>query len=145
MATAVAVLLARLNAQMKFAYVSGAGTGSTEQGRSMWARVKGKTENDLQKLPFASVQLFRPSVIQPLHGIRSKTPIYQFFYSLIGALPALLRGFFPNTIVTTEDLANAILNGARFVTGPVVLEAADIARLERRAAGGNFPDARIVR
>jgi uncharacterized protein YbjT (DUF2867 family) len=145
MTMAVAGVLARLKAQMKFAYVSGAGTDSTEQGRSMWARVKGKTENDLQKLPFASVQLFRPGVIQPLHGIRSKTPRYQFFYSAIGPLLTLLRPFFPNAIVTTEDLAHAMLNGARFVTGPVVLEAADIARLARGAAGGNIPGTKIVR
>lgn len=145
MTMAVAGVLARLNAQMTFAYVSGAGTDSTEQGRSMWARVKGKTENDLQKLPFASVQLFRPGVIQPLHGIRSKTPVYQFVYSAIGPLLTLLRRFFPNAIVTTDDLASAMLNGARFVTGPIVLKAADIGRLARWGGGRNIPGARIVR
>jgi uncharacterized protein YbjT (DUF2867 family) len=128
----IAGVLARVNTQMKFAYVSGAGTDSTERGRIMWARVKGKTENDLQKLPFVSVQLFRPGVIQPLHGIRSKTRLYQFVYTAIGPLLTLLRQVFPNAIVTTEDLANAMLNGARFVTGAVVLEAADIARLAKR-------------
>jgi uncharacterized protein YbjT (DUF2867 family) len=135
MTMAIASVLACLNTKMKFAYVSGAGTDSTEKGRSMWARVKGKTENDLQKLPFAGVQLFRPGVIQPLHGIRSKTPLYQFFYSSTGPLLTLLRRVFPNAIVTTEDLGMAMLNGARFVTGPVVLEAGDIARLARRVAG----------
>jgi uncharacterized protein YbjT (DUF2867 family) len=132
----IAGVLARVNTQMKFAYVSGAGTDSTERGRIMWARVKGKTENDLQKLPFTSVQLFRPGVIQPLHGIRSKTRLYQFVYTAIGPLLTLLRQVFPNAIVTTEDLANAMLNGARFVTGPVVLEAADIARLARPPVAG---------
>lgn len=129
----VAGVLARLNPQMKFAYVSGAGTDSTEQGRTMWARVKGKTENALQKLSFSSVQLFRPGVIQPLHGIRSKTQVYQFIYNVIGPLLTLVRHFFPNAIVTTEDLGKAMLNGARFLSGPVVLEAADIARLARRS------------
>lgn len=129
----IAGVLARLNPQMKFAYVSGAGTDSTGQGRSMWARVKGKTENDLQKLSFSSVQLFRPGVIQPLHGIRSKTRLYQFIYNVIGPLLTLLRQFFPNAIVTTEDLGNAMLNGARFLNGTVILEAADIARLARRS------------
>ncbi|WP_050465611.1 NAD(P)H-binding protein [Herbaspirillum autotrophicum] len=128
----IAGVLARLNPQMKFTYVSGAGTDSTEQGRSMWARVKGKTENDLQKLPLASVQLFRPGVIQPLHGIRSKTRVYQFIYNVIGPLLTLLRQFFPNAIVTTEDLGNAMLNGARSLTGPVIVEAADIVRLARQ-------------
>jgi uncharacterized protein YbjT (DUF2867 family) len=129
----IAGMLARLNPAMKFAYVSGAGTDSTGKGRSMWARVKGKTENDLQKLPFASVQLFRPGVIQPLHGVRSKTPLYRFFYSALGPLLTLLRRFFPNAIVTTEDLGSAMLNGARFLMGPMVLETADIAKLARRA------------
>lgn len=130
----IAGILARLNPQMKFTYVSGAGTDSTEQGRSMWARVKGKTENDLQKLPFASVQLFRPGVIQPLHGIRSKTRVYQLIYNVIGPLLTLLRQFFPNAIVTTEDIGNAMLNGARSLTGPVIVEAADIVRLARQPA-----------
>jgi uncharacterized protein YbjT (DUF2867 family) len=129
----IAGVLARLNPAMKFAYVSGAGTDSSGQGRSMWARVKGNTENDLKKLPFASVQLFRPGVIQPLHGVRSKTRLYQFFYSVLGPVLTVLRRFFPNTIVTTEDLGIAMLNGARFLMGPMVLEAADIAKLARRA------------
>lgn len=74
---AAATTLAKLNPQMTFLYVSGAGTDSTEHGRSMWARVKGKTENDLLKLPFHAAYMFRPGVIQPLHGIRSKTKLYQ--------------------------------------------------------------------
>jgi uncharacterized protein YbjT (DUF2867 family) len=136
MTLAIATLLARTNSGMTFAYVSGAGTDSTEQGRSMWARVKGKTENDLKKLSFTSVQLFRPGVIQPLHGIRSKTPMYQFFYSALGPLLTLLRRLFPLAIVTTEDLGQAMLNGARTLKGPVVLEAADIARLARLKTAG---------
>lgn len=68
----VASLLVRLNPEMTFVYVSGAGTDSSEMGRSMWARVKGKTENALQELPFRGVYLFRPGIIQPLHGIQSK-------------------------------------------------------------------------
>ena len=70
---AVATVLARLSPAMTFVYVSGAGTDSSEHGRSMWARVKGQTENALNALPFASVYLFRPAIIQPMHGIESKT------------------------------------------------------------------------
>ncbi|MGH8447301.1 MAG: NAD(P)H-binding protein, partial [Solimonas sp.] len=65
---AAATTLAGLNPQMSFIYVSGAGTDSSERGGSMWARVKGRTENALQALPFKAVYLFRPGVIQPLHG-----------------------------------------------------------------------------
>ena len=74
---AAAKTLARLNPQMTFVFVSGAGTDGTGQGRLMWARVKGRTENDLRQLPFKAVYSFRPGVIQPLHGIRSRTPLYR--------------------------------------------------------------------
>jgi uncharacterized protein YbjT (DUF2867 family) len=127
----VARLLTRLNPGMTFTYVSGAGTDSSEQGRSMWARVKGKTENDLQKLPFRSVYLFRPGIIQPLHGIRSKTPAYQRFYTLAKPLLSLIRRILPNAIVTTEDIGQAMLNAARQNGGRVVVEAKDILRLAR--------------
>ncbi len=70
---AAATTLARLNPGMVFTYVTGRGTDSTEQGSLMWARVKGKTENDLLKLPFKAAYMFRPAGIQPLHGVRSKT------------------------------------------------------------------------
>ena len=74
---AAASTLAKLNPGMTFIYVTGRGTDSTEQGRLMWARVKGKTENDLLKLPFKAAYMFRPAGIQPLHGVRSKTPWIQ--------------------------------------------------------------------
>ncbi|MGH8371359.1 MAG: NAD-dependent epimerase/dehydratase family protein [Gammaproteobacteria bacterium] len=128
----VAALLTRLNPKMTFVYVSGAGTDSTEQGRSMWARVKGKTENDLQKLPLQGVYLFRPGIIQPLHGIKSKTRTYQRFYTLANPLLSLLRRVFPNAIVTTEDVGNAMLNAARQGNAHIVVEAKDIIRLARR-------------
>src|ERR1700752_4565789 len=70
---AAAKTLARLNPGMVFTYVTGRGTDSTEQGSLMWARVKGKTENDLLKLPFKAAYMFRPGGIPPLHGVRSKT------------------------------------------------------------------------
>jgi uncharacterized protein YbjT (DUF2867 family) len=121
--------LASRNPAMTFIYVSGAGTDSTEQGRSMWARVKGRTENALQRLPFKAVYLFRPGIIQPLHGIRSKTSSYQLFYSLTKPLLTPLRGLLPNVILTTQIMGQAMLNAARHGAPKPVLEAADIRAL----------------
>lgn len=129
---AVASLLSRLNQNMTFVYISGAGTDSSEQGSSMWARVKGKTENDLQKLPFSGLYLFRPGIIQPLHGIKSKTPAYQRFYTLANPLLSLIRCVFPSAIVTTEDVGKAMLNAARQNDSRVVVEAKEIIRLARK-------------
>jgi uncharacterized protein YbjT (DUF2867 family) len=123
---AAAQTLARLNPQMTFVYVSGAGTDSSEQGRSMWARVKGKTENALLRLPFKAVYLFRPGVIQPLHGIRSKTNSYQLFYSLSKPLLPLLRALLPNVVLSTEIIGRAMLTVARHGAPRPVLETADI-------------------
>src|SRR5580698_7589629 len=74
---AAAETLSRLNPLMTFIYVSGAGTDSSERGKTMWARVKGKTENALFRLPFKGAYMFRPGVIQPLYGASSKTASYR--------------------------------------------------------------------
>ena len=74
---AAAEMLTRVNPQMTFIYVSGTGTNSSERGRIMWARVKGKTENALLRLPFKAAYMFRPGIIEPLHGARSRTPLYR--------------------------------------------------------------------
>jgi len=125
---AIAIVLARLNPAMTFIYVSGAGTDSTELGRNMWARVKGQTENALKKLPFAGVCLFRPAIIQPLHGIQSKTPSYRRFYRLARPFLPLMASWFPSFVVTTEQIGLAMLNAARRGHGRLVLESRDIAR-----------------
>lgn len=127
----VANVLVRLNPGMTFVYVSGAGTDSSEQGSSMWARIKGKTENDLQKLPFRGVYLFRPGVIQPLRGIQSKTPSYRIFYSLANPFLSLIRCMYPRAIATTADIGQAMLNAARQGDARRVIEANDILRLAR--------------
>ena len=127
----VACILVRLNPEMTFVYVSGAGADSSERGRSMWARVKGKTENDLRKLPFRSVYLFRPGIIQPLHGIQSKTPSYRYFYRLAGPLLTLIRRLVPGVVVTTDVIGQAMLNAVRHSKGRVVVEAKHIIPLAR--------------
>jgi uncharacterized protein YbjT (DUF2867 family) len=123
---AAAETLSRLNPQMKFMYVSGAGTDSSEQGRSMWARVKGRTENALMHLPFKDAYMFRPGAIEPLHGERSKTPAYRALYVVLKPLLGLLRRIFPNSILTTEQIGLAMLNAARRGAPKHVLEPKDI-------------------
>jgi uncharacterized protein YbjT (DUF2867 family) len=130
---AAAQALVRLNPKMTFVYVSGAGTDSTEKGRVMWARVKGRTENALLRLPFKAVYLFRPGVIQPLHGIRSKTASYRVLYTLSKPLFPLLRALFPQHILSTESIGRAMLNVARRGAPKRVLEAPDIALLAQQA------------
>lgn len=127
--------LARLNPQMTFVYVSGAGTDSTEQGSSMWARVKGRTENALRRLPFKGVYLFRPGVIEPLNGARSKTRSYRLFYMLAKPFLPTLRALLPNRILSTEDIGRAMLAVARHGADKTALETADIRALSRSARG----------
>ncbi len=122
---AAARALARLNSNMTFIYVSGAGTDSTEQGRSMWARVKGKTENELLRMPFHAY-MFRPGVIIPLHGIQSKTKAYRVFYTLLGPLLPLLKGRFPKYVTNTEQIGRAMLKVAKQGWPKRVLETSDI-------------------
>ena len=122
----VAQTLARLNPTMTFLYVSGAGTDSSEKGRSMWARVKGRTENALLRLPFRSAYMFRPGFIQPLHGIRSKTRLYQFLYDVLAPIQPLLKGRLPKYITTTEQLGHAMITVAKNGYPKPILESLDI-------------------
>jgi uncharacterized protein YbjT (DUF2867 family) len=98
----VARILSRLNPGMTFIYVSGAGTDGTERGRTMWARVKGKTENALLQLPFKGAFMFRPAYIQPLHGIRTKTKWYGVLYAMVGPLYPIWKLLFPKYLTTTQ-------------------------------------------
>jgi len=126
---AAATTLARLNKSMTFIYVSGAGTDSSERGRIMWARVKGRTENALLRLPFKAAYMFRPGVIQPLHGITSKTAAYRLLYSITEPLLPLLRRLLPGLILTTEQIGRAMLTAARQGAPKRVLESRDISAL----------------
>jgi uncharacterized protein YbjT (DUF2867 family) len=118
--------LVRLNPQMTFVFISGMGSDSTEKGRTMWARVKGRTENELQQLGFKAVYVFRPGFIQPLHGVRSKTRLYQFVYDLTAPLMPLLRGRLKGYINTTDQLGRAMIRVAREGYPKTILEPADI-------------------
>jgi uncharacterized protein YbjT (DUF2867 family) len=126
---AAANTLSRLNPQMVFVYVTGRGTDSTEQGGSMWARIKGKTENDLLILPFKAAYMFRPGGIQPLHGIRSKTAWVQAIYIGTAPLWSLLYRVAPKYVTTTEQVGRAMIRVAREGYPKAVLESEDINRL----------------
>jgi uncharacterized protein YbjT (DUF2867 family) len=104
--------LSRFNPHMTFIYVSGAGTDSSEQGRVMWARVKGRTENELLRLPFKAY-MFRPGLIQPMDGIRSKTRLYRVMYLAMKPLLTPLRLALPNSILSTREIGQAMLAAAR--------------------------------
>jgi uncharacterized protein YbjT (DUF2867 family) len=127
----VARTLARLNPAMTFIYVSGSGTDSTERGRLMWARVKGKTENALLQMPFKAAYMFRPGYIQPLHGIRTKTKWYGAVYAMMGPLYPLWKVLFPKYVTTTECLGRAMLKVAKRGAPKSVLENQDINRICR--------------
>lgn len=126
---AAARTLARLNPDMTFVYVTGAGTDSTEQGRVMWARVKGKTENDLLKLPFKAAYMFRPGAIQPLHGARSKTAWVHALYVATAPLWALLHRVAPKYVTTTEVIGRAMLGVAKRGYPKRILESEDFGRV----------------
>ena len=126
---AAATTLAKLNPQMVFVYVTGQGTDSSENGRLMWARVKGKTENDLLRLPFKAAYMFRPAGIQPLHGIRSKTAWVQMIYVAAAPLLTLLTRTAPKYMTTTEQVGRAMIKVAREGYPKAVLESEDINRL----------------
>jgi uncharacterized protein YbjT (DUF2867 family) len=122
----VARTLANLNPTMTFIYVSGAGTDSTERGRLMWARVKGRTENALLQMRFKAVFLFRPGYVQLLHGIRTKTAWYGAFYAVMRPFYPVLKMLFPNYVTTTECVGHAMLSVTKRGFPKPVLENRDI-------------------
>ncbi len=122
---AVAELLARINPGMTFCYVSGEGADSSERGRTMWARVKGKIENRLFELPL-QVYIFRPGYIQPVKGARSKTKLYQLFYALFSPVYPLLKRLMRERVTTTEEVGRAMIAVAMEPPGRRILENPDI-------------------
>ena len=114
---------------MAFCYVSGAGTDSSESGRSMWARVKGMTENRLLEIPFKEAYMFRPGYIQPMKGVRSKTKLYQTLYTVSTPIFPLLRRLAPNAVTTTEKVGRAMIEVVLHGSSKRILETRDINRL----------------
>ncbi len=125
----LAKVLVNINPEMTFNYVSGEGTDSTEKGRSMWARVKGKTENDLLNLGFKQAYMFRPAAIIPLRGIKSRTKSYQFMYSYFMWLIKLIKLIAPNLVVTTTQIGLAMINSVTKGYDKEVLHPKDILKL----------------
>jgi uncharacterized protein YbjT (DUF2867 family) len=124
LAAAKAVVAA--NPRMTFCYISGVGTDSTERGRTMWARVKGKTENALLALPFKAAFMFRPGFIQPIGGVRSKTGWYQTVYSVTAPLYPLVHWLAPQYTTTTANLGRALIHVAANGYSKSILHSRDI-------------------
>jgi hypothetical protein len=122
--------LSKLNADMTFCYVSGAGTDSSEKGRMMWARVKGKTENDLMKLQFKNVYAFRPAFMKPIKGQKNAPTFYRYILWLY----AILHPLFPQYFGTLSDVGLAMINCAKYGFEKRVLEAKDIAGLAKETS-----------
>jgi uncharacterized protein YbjT (DUF2867 family) len=123
---AVAETLVRLNPAMTFVFVSGQGSDSSESGRLMWARVKGRTENALLRMPFKAVYIFRPGGIVPLHGVTSRTKWIRVMLALTRPIHPALTRLFPNHVTTTEELGRAMITVARDGHSKPVLETRDI-------------------
>ena len=130
---AAAETLLRLNPDSIFCYVSGAGTDSSEQGRWMWARVKGKTENALLAMPFRAVYNLRPGYVQPMKGVRSKTRLYAVAYGIVGPLYPLLRLLFPGQVTDSVTVGRAMIHVATDGFERGVLESDDMNRVGRMA------------
>lgn len=107
---------------MTFSYISGAGTDSTENGRLMWARVKGKTENDLQKLPFKKVYLYRPGMLKPTPGMKNTLK----YYNYLGWLYPILKIVAPNTASTLAELGQSMIRTAYYQYPKNIIEVKDI-------------------
>nr|WP_319271025.1 NAD-dependent epimerase/dehydratase family protein [uncultured Draconibacterium sp.] len=129
---ALARELVTLNPEMTITYVSGEGTDSSEKGRVMWARVKGKTENDLIKLGFKQTFMFRPGFIIPLRGIKSRTKAYQFMYDYFMWLVRLFKTVAPNAVVNTTQVGKAMINCAMHGYNSIIIKPKDIIQLAEK-------------
>ena len=117
---------------MVFIYVSGTGTDSTESGSTMWARVKGKTENDIIKMGFKDAYAFRPAYIKPESNTPSSTPIYQVLLSIFGVLHPVIKFLFPKYTTTTAQIAKAMIEVVQHGFERKQVESIDIVKLSER-------------
>ena len=120
--------LAGQNPTLRFLYISGAGTDSTEHGRLMWARVKGETENAVLSLPFDGYAL-RPGYIQPRNGVTSKNTLYRNIYRVTAGLYPVLARVAPKFVIGSDQLARAMLNIAADGTPLRIIESAELVKL----------------
>ncbi|MEY4295130.1 MAG: hypothetical protein RLY82_818 [Pseudomonadota bacterium] len=125
---AAAEVLARINPQITITYVSGAGTDGTGQSKSLWVRVKGKTEQALLALPIKQAVMFRPLAVQAMNGEVAKNGLYRFAFALATPVLSLARKLMPKYIATTEQMGRAMLSVAKHGSKKSVLESADIAQ-----------------
>ena len=131
-ALTLAKTLLQLNPTMTFNYVSGMGTDSTEKGRMMWARVKGKTENDLLNLRFHQAFMFRPGTIIPLRGVKSRTKSYQFIYDYMMWLIKIIKAISPNSVVNTKQIGQAMIHSVLYGYDKNILTPKDIIILSEK-------------
>jgi len=122
---AAAGTLARLNKEMTFCYVSGQGTDSSETGRLMWARIKGKTENELLRLPFKDAYMFRPGFIKPIKGLKNAYTVSK----AVGIFYPVLKTLFPKYVCTLDNLGLAMIHAAERGFSKKILENKDIEEL----------------
>jgi len=125
-----ATILASYNPDMTFCYISGASTDSSEKGKTMWARVKGKTENDLMKLPFKQVYNFRPGGIEPFLPLRPSQTYYKT-YKYLRWLLALMKVITPNMVITLKDLSASMINASLIGYSKNILEMKDMKMLAK--------------
>ena len=124
----IAETLLKINKEMTFCYISAAGADSSEKGRIMWARVKGKTENALLKMPFTKAYMFRPNYIQPMVGIKSKTKLYNKLYSITKPFYFILRRF-KSFVTNSEALSSAMINAVAKGYEKNILKSSDINKI----------------
>lgn len=125
-----AQILASLNPDMTFCYISGAGTDSTANGRTMWARVKGKTENDLMKLPFKAVYNFRAGGIEPFLPLKPSQTYYKT-YKYLRWLFTIMKTIAPSMVIKLKDLAAAMINASLSGYPKNILEMKDMKALAK--------------
>jgi hypothetical protein len=126
--TKVATTLLSINKDFVFCYISGAGTDSSEKGKIMWARVKGKTENALLAMPFKKAYMFRPGYIQPMKGIKSRTAWYNALYVIFKPLYFILKHF-SKYVTDTQTLGKAMINAVSENYPKSIIESSDINQL----------------
>jgi uncharacterized protein YbjT (DUF2867 family) len=123
----VAKTLLQQNNNMTFIYVSGSGTDSTEKGSLMWARVKGKTENDILNLGFKDAYAFRPGFMKPTAGQKNALS----FYKYINWLYPALRFLAPGVVSTLSEVGEAMIKATTVGSAKKIMEVKDIVAIAK--------------